>query len=71
MLLVLISTAILAYKVTDTTYLYALGESPDFDIKVPRDIYYVKDEETAKLKKQISDSARLVFDKDSSVLEIV
>ncbi len=69
MLLVLISTAILAYKVTDTTYLYALGESPDFDIKVPRDIYYVKDEETAKLKKQISDSARLVFDKDSSVLE--
>ncbi len=67
--MIIISTGILAYKVTDKTYIYAIGESPEIDIKVPRDIYYVKEEETAKIKRQISDSVRLVFDKDSSILE--
>jgi len=68
-LLVVVSTAILAYKVTDTTYLYAIGESPEMDIKVPRDIYYIKEEETRKRKKQVADSTKLVFDKDSAVLD--
>jgi hypothetical protein len=43
LLLILLSTAILAYNVTDKTYYYAVGDIAKTDIRIQKDIYYVKD----------------------------
>ncbi len=68
-LLIFISTAILALKVTDKTYSYSIGDITESEIRVPRDIHYVKELETVAEKKRVAESVSLVFDKDSSVLE--
>lgn len=68
-LLVLISTAILAFQVTDKTYDYSLGDIIESDIRVPRDIHFVKEAETELGKKRAAELISLVFDKDSGVLE--
>lgn len=68
-LLIFISTAILAYKVTDKTYSYNVGDIAEMDIRVPRDIHFVKEIETESQKKIAIQSEKLVFDKDTSVLE--
>ncbi|HPS59513.1 MAG TPA: HDIG domain-containing protein [Spirochaetota bacterium] len=68
-MLVMASTTILAYKITDKTYLYNIGDIADSDIRIQKDIYYVKDAETDVEKQRAVQSARLVFDKSSDVLE--
>ncbi len=69
LLLIFISTGILAYKVTDKTYSYNAGDIAQTDIRVQRDIYFVKDIETESQKSIAMQSEKLVFDKDTSVLE--
>lgn len=68
-ILIILSTAILAFQVTDKTYDYSLGDIIESDIRVPRDIHFVKESETELDKKRAVDSVSLVFDKDSAVLE--
>jgi hypothetical protein len=68
-LLVFIATAILAYKVTDKTYSYNVGDIAETDIRVHRDIHFVKDLETESQKNIAIQNEKLVFDKDTSVLE--
>ena len=68
-LLIIISTAILAFQVTDKTYDYNIGDIIESDIRVPRDIHFVKETETELGKKRAAESVSLVFDKDSAVLE--
>ncbi|HNX24551.1 MAG TPA: HDIG domain-containing protein [Spirochaetota bacterium] len=68
-LLILLSTGILAYKVTDKTYSYNVGDIAETDIRVQRDIHFVKDIETESQKNIAIQSEKLVFDKDTSVLE--
>jgi len=69
LLLIFISTAILAYKVTDKTYSYTAGDIAKTDIRVQRDLYFVKDTETESQKNLAIQSEKLVFDKDTSVLD--
>jgi putative nucleotidyltransferase with HDIG domain len=68
-LLIFISTGILAYKVTDKTYSYNVGDIAETDIRVQRDIHFVKDVETESQKHIAMQNEKLVFDKDTSVLE--
>ena len=68
-LLIIVSTGILAYKVTDKTYSYNVGDIAQTDIRVQRDIHFVKDVETESQKVIAIQSEKLVFDKDTSVLE--
>jgi len=67
--LIIISTGILAYKVTDKTYSYNVGDIAEADIRVQKDTYFVKDIETETQKNIAIQSEKLVFDKDTSVLE--
>ncbi len=69
LLLIFISTGILAYKVTDKIYSYNAGDIAQTDIRVQRDIYFVKDTETESQKNIAMQNEKLVFDKDNSVLE--
>jgi len=68
-ILIIFSTGILAYKVTDKTYSYNVGDIADSDIRVPRDIHFVKDIETESQKGIALQNEKLVFDKDTSVLD--
>src|SRR5512145_1951188 len=68
-ILVLASTAILSYKITDKTYSYNIGDIADSDIRIQKDIYYIKESETDAEKKRVVESSRLVFDKDETVLD--
>ena len=68
-MLVLVSTSILAYKITDKTYVYNIGDIADTDIRIQKDIYYIKEAETEVEKQRTVQTARLVFDKSSDVLE--
>jgi putative nucleotidyltransferase with HDIG domain len=69
MILILMSTAILSYKITDKTYHYNVGDISKSDIRVHRDIHFIKELETDTQKKAAIQSEKLVFDKDTSVLE--
>lgn len=69
LILILASTAILAYKITDKTYSYNLGDIADDDIRVQKDIYYVKEAETGSERKRVAQAVRIVFDKDPAVLD--
>lgn len=68
-LLILISTGILAYRITDKTYHYNQGDIATADIRVPRDIYFVKEAETETQKMAAIQGEKLVFDKNTEVLE--
>ena len=69
LLLILLSTAILAYKVTDKTYHYNVGDIAHTDIRIQNDIYYIKDSETETQKEFAVKGEKLVFDKDLTVLQ--
>lgn len=69
LILIFISTAILSYKITDKTYHYNVGDIAKSDIRVQRDIHFIKEQETEAQKKAALQSEKLVFDKDTTVLE--
>ena len=69
LLLITISTVILAFQVTDKTYNYDLGDIIETDIRVPRDIHFVKETETELGRKRAVETVSLVFDKDSGILD--
>jgi putative nucleotidyltransferase with HDIG domain len=52
-----------------TSYHYEIGDIADEDIRVPRDIEYINEPETAVERKREAESVPLVFDKDASVLQ--
>jgi membrane-associated HD superfamily phosphohydrolase len=67
--LIFLSAGILAYRITDKTYSYNVGDIAESDIRVQRDIYFVKESETDIEKKRALQAEKLVFDKNSSVLQ--
>jgi len=69
LLLIFLSTAILAYRITDKTYYYNIGDIAQTDIRIQKDIYYIKDIETEAQKNLAIQSEKLVFDKDETVLQ--
>lgn len=68
-ILVFSSTAILSYKITDKTYSYNIGDIANSDIRIQKDIYYIKEAETDSEKKRAVEASRLIFDKDETVLD--
>ncbi len=63
-----ISTALLSIDMIGGTYEYVVGDIASEDIRVPNDIYYVNESETAMSRKVATEGVPLVFDKDASVL---
>ena len=68
--IVLISTALLSVNLIGTSYHYETGDIAQADIRVPRDIEYVNEHETAIERQREAESAPLVFDRDASVLRL-
>ncbi|MCL1833645.1 MAG: HDIG domain-containing protein, partial [Leptospirales bacterium] len=69
LMLIFLSTAILAYRITDRTYYYNIGDIAKSDIRIQNDIYYVKDIETETQKNLTLQGEKLVFDKDGTILQ--
>ncbi len=68
LIVALISTALLSVNLFGTSYAYELGDIAQVDIRVPRDMEYVNETETAIERKREAEAVPLVFDKDASVL---
>jgi len=69
LIIVCISTIMLSLNFFGTSYHYEVGDIADEDIRVPRDIEYVNEPETAVERKREAEAVPLVFDKDASVLQ--
>jgi hypothetical protein len=54
--------------ITDKTYSYNVGDIATSDIRVQRDIYFIKESEKPMLKAEGLQSGKLVFVKDTTVL---
>ncbi|MBN2160269.1 MAG: HDIG domain-containing protein [Spirochaetes bacterium] len=67
--IILISTLLLSVNFLGTSYDYDVGDIANEDIRVPRDIEYVNQAETALERKRESEAVPIVFDKDSSILQ--
>jgi putative nucleotidyltransferase with HDIG domain len=63
-----ISTFLLSVNLIGTSYSYEVGDIAQSDIRVPRDIEYVNERETAVERQREAQAVPLVFDKDASVL---
>lgn len=68
-IIVLISTIMLSINIFGTSYHYEIGDIANEDIRVPRDIEYVNEPETAIERKREAESVPIVFDKDASILQ--
>lgn len=69
LIIVFTSTILLSINIFGTSYHYDVGDIADEDIRVPRDIEYVNEPETAIERKREAESVPIVFDKDASVLQ--
>ncbi len=69
LLIVTMSTIMLSLNFFGTSYEYEIGDIADEDIRVPRDIEYVNEPETAIERKREAEAVPIVFDKDASVLQ--
>ena len=69
LVIVCISTVMLSINMFGSSYHYEIGDIANEDIRVPRDIEYVNEPETAVEKKREAESVPLVFDKDALVLQ--
>ncbi len=68
-IIVLISTIMLSINIFGTSYNYEIGDIANEDIRVPRDIEYVNEPETAIERKREAEAVPIVFDKDAYVLQ--
>ena len=68
LLVIILSTVLLALNNTGETYQYSVGDIATADIRVSRDIHFIKEEETGLKKERESENIPLVFDRDNSVL---
>lgn len=69
LVIVCVSTVMLSLNFFGTSYNYEVGDIADEDIRVPRDIEYVNEPETAVERKREAEAVPLVFDKDATVLQ--
>jgi putative nucleotidyltransferase with HDIG domain len=68
-IILLISTILFSINLIGTSYHYEIGDIAKVDIRVPRDIEYVNEPETALERKREAESVPIVFEKDASVLQ--
>jgi membrane-associated HD superfamily phosphohydrolase len=69
LIILLISTILFSINLFGTSYHYEIGDIANVDIRVPRDIEYVNESETALERKREAESVPIVFEKDASVLQ--
>ncbi len=69
LVIVCVSTVMLSLNFFGTSYNYEVGDIADEDIRVPRDIEYINEPETAVERKREAEAVPLVFDKDATVLQ--
>lgn len=68
LVIITISTLLLSINLFGTSYNYEVGDISQDDIRVPRDIEYINENETDIEKSRESEAVPIVFDKDASVL---
>jgi putative nucleotidyltransferase with HDIG domain len=68
LIVVILSTILLSINLIETSYHYEVGDIAQADIRVPRDIEYVNEHETAIERKREAEAVPVVFDKDASIL---
>lgn len=68
-IIVIISTIMMSINIFGTSYNYEIGDIANEDIRVPRDIEYVNEPETAIERKREAEAVPIVFDKDAYVLQ--
>ncbi len=68
LVIIAIATVFLSFNVIGTTYDYRIGDVATEDLRVPNDINYPIESETAMEKKRVAEMVPLVFDKDQSIL---
>ncbi|MBN1534930.1 MAG: HDIG domain-containing protein [Spirochaetes bacterium] len=68
MVVIVISTSLLAIDMIGGTYEYNVSDIALEDIRVPKDIYYVNEDETRMRQMVAGESAPLVFDRDASIM---
>jgi cyclic-di-AMP phosphodiesterase PgpH len=69
LIIILISTILFSINLFGTSYHYEIGDIAHDDIRVPRDIEYVNEPETAIERKREGEGVPIVFDKDASILQ--
>ncbi|OHD63202.1 MAG: hypothetical protein A2176_11550 [Spirochaetes bacterium RBG_13_51_14] len=69
LIIIFISTILLSINIFGVSYHYEVGDIADEDIRVPRDIEYVNETETAIDHKREAEAVPIVFNKDASVLQ--
>jgi cyclic-di-AMP phosphodiesterase PgpH len=69
LIIILISTILFSINLFGTSYHYEIGDIANEDIRVPRDIEYVNEPETAVERKREAEAVPIVFEKDASVLQ--
>lgn len=67
-IIIIVSTVLLALSMVGKTYDYEVGDIAREDVRVPRDIYYQNEVETAVKIQRVQKAVPVVFDKDASVL---
>ena len=69
LIIISISTILFSINLFGTSYHYDIGDIANEDIRVPRDIEYVNEPETAVERKREAEALPIVFEKDASVLQ--
>jgi hypothetical protein len=69
LIIISISTILFSINLFGTSYHYDIGDIANEDIRVPRDIEYVNEPETAVERKREAEAVPIVFEKDASVLQ--
>jgi membrane-associated HD superfamily phosphohydrolase len=67
-LVIILSTVLLGLDNTDESYDYTIGAIASGDIRVSRDIQYVKEDETRMKRERLTETIPMVFDRDPAVL---
>jgi membrane-associated HD superfamily phosphohydrolase len=67
-LVIILSTVLLGLDNTDESYDYTIGDIASGDIRVSRDIQYVKEDETRMKRERLTETIPMVFDRDPAVL---
>lgn len=65
---IILATILLYLNSSGQTYHYSIGDIASEDIRVPRNIHYIKEKETRIARERASEAVPIVFDRDSSVL---
>ncbi len=68
LIVIVLATILLSLSNAGQTYKYSIGDIANEDVRVTRNIHYIKEEESRIAEKRASEAVPVVFDRDSTVL---